>query len=118
MALRICSAEELHTSHRWEQGEHEPFCPGRHAIEDGEWLADKSSRRQKLSRSVHFYLVNANRSICGYGHRDAGMLPYDPGTGLTTEPDPRFGAPQYRRACVHCSRATAPAEQRALEDRA
>lgn len=117
MALRICSDEELHTSHRWEQGEYEPFCPGRYSADSGQWLADRSRRHQKLSGRVHFYLTDESRSICGYGYRGKGMLPFDPGTGRTTVDDPRFGEPQYRTACVHCSRAVAP-DHEVSEDRA
>lgn len=118
MALRICSDEDAHLSHRWVEGEYEPFCPGRHAVEAGAWLADRASRRRKLSGRVHFYLGGEPRSICGYGFRMEGMLPFDPETGMTREPDPRFGQAQYRTACTHCSRAVIPPDHRDEEDRA
>lgn len=118
MALRICSDEERHTQHRWIQGEYEPFCPGRYTAEDGEWLAEPSSRRHKLSGRVHFYLPGEPRSICGYGWRAKGALPFDPEGGLTTKDDPRFGEPQYRTPCTHCTRATAGTDHHGDGDRA
>ena len=115
MALRICSDEEQHTQHRWTYKEYEPFCPGRYTLDDGSWLAERSSRRHKLSGHVHFYLPNEPRSICGYGWQREGMLPYDPDARMTIEPDPRWGEPQFRSPCTHCLNATAtPGE----EDRA
>ena len=114
MALRICADEERHAQHRWTYKDYEPFCPGRYTSEDGAWLAERSSRRHKLSGHVHFYLPDEPRSICGYGWRREGMLGFDPVNHMTTENDPRFNQPQFRSPCTHCTNAVIASE----EDRA
>ncbi|SDH56245.1 hypothetical protein [Microbacterium sp. 77mftsu3.1] len=107
MSLRICEEANLHPSHRWEEGEYTPFCPGRYGADSGAWLADRSRKNRKLRGKVHFYLPDAEKSVCGYGWREAGMLPFDRETRETTEPDPRFGDVQFRTPCAYCSDATA-----------
>lgn len=107
MAIRFCGDADLHAAHRWPfvvpAGEFEEYCLGRHSVGEGSWFA--ASHRRGDHRSAHFYLEGSARSLCGYGHQKQGGLPFDPGLGCTTVPDPRLGEPRDRRTCSHCLKA-------------
>lgn len=107
MSIRFCTDAELHEAHRWPyagtSGERDEYCLGQHTPEEGAWLSARHRRGDH--RRAHFFLEVSDRSLCGYGHKDQGQLPFDPLTGMTTVPDPRLGEPRYRTTCEHCRRA-------------
>ncbi len=111
MAIRFCDDPTPHAAHRWPYagttGLREEYCLGQHAASEGEWLSALHRRGDR--RKAHFFLEDSVRSVCGYGHKDQGQLPFDPAVGATTEPDPRLREPRFRTVCDHCRRAISQA---------